>query len=265
MWTKQNALILGALLLGCLVVFCVFVALHSSFHTCINEAAATYQAEHYENGDQAVSAVPFLYGYESCANRVARHDEGVITAIATALLTLITLGLVFLGLEQSKTTRAQLRAYILTESTGIQDQGTLPNAAIQATSGCPFYRVIIKNYGQTPAIDVRHASFIVIGQAGTDNALCVLPDDATMAAAAATIIGPSGTTTSDGSLGRPLTPFEINALAAVGQAIYVYGRIIYWDVFGRKHETTYRLGYAGVYPPHPQTTLIFTQNGNRGD
>jgi hypothetical protein len=262
MWNRQSVIVAGLVIAAGIIAFCFYVGWHSSFHHCVDEAAATYQAEHYQNGDQTVASVPFLHGYSSCAARVTRHDGEAITAISTAILTFVTLGLVLLGMEQSRTTRAQLRAYVLVESASIQDQGTLPSAPVQATSGCPFARVIIKNSGQTPATEVRHISRITIGQVGTDDILCVSPTDQLIAVAPATIIGPSGTTSSDSNLGRALTPFELTAMAAVGQALYVYGRITYRDVFGRKHETNYRLGYAGGYPPHPQTVLLFTQNGN---
>jgi hypothetical protein len=197
-----------------------------------------------------------------CVGGYANENGNAITAASTFLLLIVTGLLGLIAYRQYTTTRAQLRAYIFVESASIQDQATPPNVPVPASSGCPFSRVIIKNFGQTPAINVRHFSAITVCQAGTDDTACPSPPDSLIKAAAATVIGPAATTSSDSNLGRALTPYEVAALLTVGQALYVYGRITYEDVFGRRHETTYRLGYAGVYPPHPHTTLLFTQNGN---
>jgi hypothetical protein len=268
MLSKQNLFILAALLMGSLLIFCVFVGFHSSFHTCINEAAATYQAEHYENRDQPIPSVPFLHGYASCANRVARHDEGVITAIATALLTAITLGLVFLGVEQSRTTRAQLRAYVFIDSASLTDGPTWPQAPVPAQNGCPNSAIWIKNHGTTPAFKVRHWQNVTVSPVNVDGTVpppAIAIDDKTVRDMSQTAIGPGAQTHLGRNLGRALTPFEIQALGAPNTsfAILVYGRILYEDAFGDEHVTDYCVGYAGVYPIPPGTILTFMSSGNR--
>jgi hypothetical protein len=69
--------------------------------------------------------------------------NGAITGIATVFLAVITAGLVSIARDQFKTTRAQLRAYIWTESPNTNIDGA-PNAA----------KMAIKNSGQTPAYKV---------------------------------------------------------------------------------------------------------------
>jgi hypothetical protein len=85
-----------------------------------------------------------------CAGGFANDNGTAITALATVLLTIVTSGLVLIGYRQIKTTRAELRAYIFVEFSGIQDGATLPNAPIPVAAGCPNSHVVIKNSGQTP-------------------------------------------------------------------------------------------------------------------
>lgn len=199
-----------------------------------------------------------------CVGGYSNSASGAITALSALLLLFVTGILGWIAYRQYTTTRAQLRAYVFVESASIYDGATPQNAFVQATGGCPYSRVIIKNFGQTPAVKVRHVSRIVICQVGTDDAVCVMPPGI-LTGASSTTIGPGATTSSDHNLMRALTQFEISALQAVGQALFVYGLISYEDVFGISHQTTYRLGYAGGYPPHPQTTLLFADGGNNAN
>ena len=67
--------------------------------------------------------------------------NGAITGVATGLLAIITAWLVFVAREQSRTTRAQLRAYVFPKKIGV-------NLYIGQV---PKYCVLIRNTGQTPA------------------------------------------------------------------------------------------------------------------
>ena len=158
------------------------------------------------------------------------NDNGVaITALATILLTVVTGGLVFVGFRQHTTIRAQLRAYVFVENCAIVDGPTPPNIPVPAPTGCPNSRVLINNFGQTPAFNVRHTSQLIIAP---HNVHGTLPTDASIRSMpGGTSIGPSGMTTMDRNLFRQLTAFEIQALGTAGMALIVFGKIIYDDAF----------------------------------
>jgi hypothetical protein len=154
MLTMRNLLIAGALFLASLVLFAIFVGLHSSFHTCVDNAAETYRTEHYVNSDQPVPSVPIFHGYAACASFIAKRDAEAITGVFTALLTLVTLLLVFLGREQSQTTRAQLRAYVYGKGVKCRQETATNNIGNVYVVGYSFW-VPYENFGATPAHKLR--------------------------------------------------------------------------------------------------------------
>jgi hypothetical protein len=81
-----------------------------------------------------------------CILKMLDAHNGAITAVFTALLTFITGGLVWTGYRQITTTRAQLRAYVLTSRTVVTN--------VVHGDGVPEAHVTLKNYGQTPAHNV---------------------------------------------------------------------------------------------------------------
>ena len=75
--------------------------------------------------------------------------NAIITALATVLLAIITLGLVWSGVQQHKTTRAQLRAYLSVIIGTAVYQERDKNFRFEA-------KPAIVNNGQTPAYNVRY-------------------------------------------------------------------------------------------------------------
>jgi hypothetical protein len=230
----------------------------ADFRYCVHHAG------HYPspNSSAAVGATSekptWIFG--SCLNSFANENGSGITALATVLLTIATGLLAYLAFLQFRTSRAQLRAYVFVEFASIVDGPTWLNAPVPAQAGCPGSQLVIKNFGETPAYKVRHWSEIIIGPTATVDAQCVIPLD--IGALPPTAIGPGGVTTMHRKYGRAITAFEIAGLATTGHSLMVFGKIVYEDAFGVEHITEYRLGYAGVYPVPPGTTLVFNAQGN---
>ena len=79
---------------------------------------------------------------------VQLHNDS-INAVSTALLTLVTIILVWVAIRQFTTTRAQLRAYVSVNL----DKSRAP--IINAQTG-PTVVLVAKNSGQTPAFAASH-------------------------------------------------------------------------------------------------------------
>jgi hypothetical protein len=128
---KQILLLAVAILVG-LAIFVWVETFSSSFQTCIQQ-------------ETAIS----LRDYARCTERFAETHNAMITALATVLLAVITLGLVWSGVEQQNTTRAQLRAYL----------SVIIGTAVyqERHKGLKFEaKPTILNNGQTPAYNVRY-------------------------------------------------------------------------------------------------------------
>jgi hypothetical protein len=138
---------------------------------------------------------------------------------ATALLTII------------RTTRRQLRAYI-----GVSvkhppkvNVGTVPRVVLN-----------YKNFGQTPAREVRNWANIIIEPHPSIPRFELepfSPDRFT--------INPADLRNIDISLNRVLTQNEVDMIRNDIARIYVYGEFCYFDVFGELRSTTFRLMYGG--------------------
>jgi hypothetical protein len=193
-----------------------------------------------------------------------RSANGAITAVATVFLGFITWRLVILGIEQSRTSRAQLRAYVFLENAGIFDGPTWPSAPQPVAAGCPCSMIAIKNFGVTPAFNVRHWANVKFVAVTPDGHLQggVLDAPAVLTGLGPSTIPPTGTTRLSRNLGRAITPYEMGLMAAPAYAIIVYGKITYDDTFGEPHETNYCAGYSGAWPPAPGTNLVYLSEGN---
>jgi hypothetical protein len=122
-----------------------------SFQSCVGEG------QNYESGQALQESIAHIVKiYRRCVGAYVVEKNPAITAIATALLAIITFGLVHVARRQIKTTEAQLRAYVF---------GTAKTLNIECAkeTGNPTKIIIqyeTKNWGQTPAYRIRNASFI---------------------------------------------------------------------------------------------------------
>jgi hypothetical protein len=165
------------------------------------------------------------------------EHNGFVTAIATALLTAITYMLVSLGQEQSRTTRAQLRAYI-------DIQADVENVKID---GRPRITVTFRNVGQTPAYDFYTSSDMTIGPAKLPEGVD-LPSPfirmkngtAHFVSMGKGILGPTRKAHNGLMLDRPLTEEILQALGRGEKALYHYGVVRFRDCFERYWEISYR-------------------------
>jgi hypothetical protein len=201
----------------------------------------------------------------------------------TELLVLVTiLGPLFLfgiAFWQARLSRdaseRQLRAYAVIETGQMSNVANPPQPApgqgpIQPTTANitnptigPIASLITRNAGQTPALDVRVWANICLREFPL---AFDLPPRPAHQYQATSVIGPHIGTNQNRVLPLPLTAQDIAHLNAGTAAIYVYGDILYKDVFGKTHVTRYRAmhhstaGIIGI-----STMLTFCDEGNEAD
>jgi len=156
-----------------------------------------------------------------------------------------------------RTSRRQLRAYVLPESSGLYE-GTMLTPPIPAHAGEPGVMLLFKNSGQTPAYQYVSWAQIAVIEPANAHTLVVPPLQLQFPAT----IGAGGTISKALWLGRPLTVAEIADVGIGTKLIFVYGRIEYRDTFRRKRWANFRLQYGGLFPPPPNILFNFSEGGN---
>ncbi len=178
-----------------------------------------------------------------CILEILDAHNGAITAVFTGLLTFITGGLVWTGFRQITTTRAQLRAYVLTSRTVVTN--------VVHGDGVPEAHVTLQNYGQTPAHKVVSVSGFAFDKYPSTPDMIISDQEFLNPSHSTELLGPGGSSVSIiGYSGGPFTPATKDSLASGGHIIYVYGEIRYRDVFGRKQWTKYRSMIGGPVGVH---------------
>jgi hypothetical protein len=163
------------------------------------------------------------------------------------------------------TAKKQLRAYVFFEGASLKDGpskavltgGQVPGSIM---SGCANVTINIKNFGQTPAYNVRHTSVIKFDSVDAADTIALNPEDKTP-----TTIAPTKSTISSNATREPLAIRGLEELKNAKAFITIYGRIIYDDVFGDPHWTNYRLQWFGNYPPADSAIFNFSASGNDAD
>lgn len=185
-----------------------------------------------------------------CEGEFLDKNNGTVTGIATALLTVVTIGWMFLAVEQNRTTRAQLRAYVFITAGGIQaaDKDGVPyDPPCSVCNGAkPVARIKIENSGQTPAYDVQiFGRMDVVAWPIEAEKLSALPYDEKISRSS---LGPHASTFKYETLvsDRLLQAPEENDLKLGKQAIVIHGEIRYRDVFGMEQRTKYRWFIGGA-------------------
>jgi hypothetical protein len=212
-----------------LLVFSWAQGFSSSFQHCVNDSTA--QASQQNSKDQNSPVVSFVRVYVRCSERFADAHNALITAAATVLLAVITFGLILSGVDQQKTTRAQLRAYLSVESGVCFRQS-------QKRRGRFEFRPNIINNGQTPASDVRILSKIDLSPNPVPNGFNYkvtrpvgLPPGSTSA------IAPGKEKFHSVVFPRMLTWSELKQHAKAQQWFHVWGEVTYNDIFAIKRHT----------------------------
>ena len=244
---RQALLLLAALIIGS--AFLIWIEGYSStFQNCMHLSA------------------PLVSSYFHCTERFADAHNALITAIATFLLAIVTLGLILGAIDQQNTTRAQLRAYLLPDkvsvvAAGIDGKVIVPNKQIEVGTQ-PIVCFEWKNYGQTPAFDVKMAGNVCLTKWPIDPS-SFPPLDREQGSSQ--ILGPGGTTLKFEISEKPLILSDagLQRLQAGELAFVAFGEVTYRDTFNRKHCTRYRYFTGG--PPGVRGTMMSAHDeGNTG-
>lgn len=197
----------------------------------------------------------------------------VVIAILTALLAIFTALLVRVGGRQERTTRQQMRAFVYLDTGSIFNVASPLNplpiyrptgAEVVSPFEGPLARIVIKNTGSTPALNVVHWGNIFLSDYPLSAPLPMEIHPERKPASSA--IPPGGINTKSVKIAERLTEKEVAGLREGTMAIWVYGVITYRDAFRRKRTSKYRLfhnissGAVGV-----STDLTWAESGNEAD
>jgi len=179
-----------------------------------------------------LATIAFLYGLTRPEIwKLITENNQSITAFAAAMTTVVTGGLVWLGYQQNRTTRRQLRAYISVVIGDATPQNRSGNLLFEA-------RPVLYNAGNTPAYKVSYeikAEIITHSMAATYTF-----DPPSTGQKSETSVGPRESRT----MGA-VVPYFVNDgdVADIkignGKSLWVWGKVTYEDVFGESHYTQF--------------------------
>ena len=153
--------------------------------------------------------------------------------------------------QMRDTAQRQLRAYLCIA--GGQMRFPSPDA--------PEAEVMIKNFGQTPAYNVRQWIHMWITDHPLRAALPEPPQDFKMSV---DVLGPGSYSTMLMPKQPPVPAASIPLLGTSEGTIFIYGEVRYRDVFGKDRFTKYRLIYGGQAGVH-DGRLKPDSEGNEAD
>jgi hypothetical protein len=146
------------------------------------------------------------------------------------------------------TTERQLRAYVFVDK-----------AEIHSLESVPGIRVIIKNFGQTPASGYSRsfsAEWVDTSNQLPPLSLYSSPDLQTESA-----VAPGGSITLAAGLSRAFTADEWTELRGGTKLMYISGEIRYTDAFGEERSTPFRYIFGGIYG-YTKGPLAIAETGN---
>jgi hypothetical protein len=153
--------------------------------------------------------------------------------------------------------RKQMRAHVFPDNAGVMDESNF-NTRIPVREKQPWVSYVIRNSGLTPAYKLIHWGKMDIIEIINESILVAPPLEDNHKI----ILPPNGISTKSFWFGRPLSDSEISDINNFVRAIYIYGVIQYYDIHGQKYISTYRLKYAGLYPPSGSGAFSFCEEGN---
>jgi hypothetical protein len=177
----------------------MFIWIENSFspnlRSCINYNSAQDSANSNKSKNLVIRE---LLGRQTiCTMRLIDRHNGFFSAIVTALLALIAWRQAFIAREQSNTSRAQLRAYVMVDKATTVDFGPVPKA-----------EVIFKNYGQTPAYNLTIWTSVEVAVDDLKNKAAAPPSGP----AASGSLGPGGFVHTLDAPERVILPPEVQAV-----------------------------------------------------
>jgi hypothetical protein len=157
-----------------------------------------------------------------------------------------------------RTAKRQLRAYVLPESSSLFEGNMLTPPRPDQTN-VPGIVMLIKNSGQTPAYKVASYAQLGIFKTKDVGPQLVVPH---LTGRFSNTVGANCTFNKALWFNRALTPAEITDIYNGVQAIYLWGRIEYEDIFKNRHISNFRLHYMGLFPPPPGVAFNFGDERN---
>jgi hypothetical protein len=197
-----------------------------------------------------VALIWFASALSGAASALIAHGlsaEGW-TAIATLFLAGITGGLVYFGFVQASTTRAQLRAYVV------------PFAWTTAfgAGGAPKAEILLRNTGQTPAYDLVATAGILFAELPIGG----FPKMEISGALSRGTLGPQMQIEVRSKESTPLQVAEHDAIMNNKAALYIVGRVEYYDVFRRWQWANFRFEYGQRQAVGQDGSVTVSAEGN---
>lgn len=146
------------------------------------------------------------------------------------------------------TAKRQLRAYMCVSA----------GMVVFKWPGFPEAQITIRNFGQSPAYDVRHWIHTWLEGYPLKVTLPTPPPEFQMSKG---LIPPTGEEVIISGAKPPMASNLIRIFGTPQCTLYVYGEIRYRDIFGRDWYTRYRLIYGGSEPV--RTTTVQGQSAGR--
>ncbi len=197
--------------------------------------------------------------------------------VFTGIIAIFTILLVTAGFYQvfiaRVATRKQLRAYVFIDTIDVVNIIAPPPETIlppgswiyQSALG-PLAFIAIKNSGQTPAYGVLNWGEICFREFPLTSVLPYGDRNALSLIRTKLAIPPGGKTIKNIRIPQPLSDDEIAKLRAGTHAIYVYGDIVYKDIFGKKRFTNFRYFINGITGfTHQANAMSGCEEGNEAN
>jgi hypothetical protein len=200
---------------------------------------------------------------KSNRNYAGRQDEqanrgwsagdyiAVIVAVV-GFLQFIALFFTFFVMRDSE--KRQLRAYVFPDRIILENAvGSIP----------PKLVMIVKNCGQTPALEMTCQSDVIFGAYPPINInFSVGPASSPESCGA---LGPGVVITHDHPLASPMSSEQLAGIRSETVAIYFYGYMSYRDVFKKWHRTNFRVYYTGALDSNRPKLMFTCDKGNEAD
>lgn len=213
-------------LLFAIAVLAISVAVWAATFSPSYEKCQTESAN--KSGRQEQSQFRYRVGtITDCEAVFANENGNAITGIATILLGLITGLLVWIAYDQSRTSRAQLRAYV----------SALPQGMVLDKDGRTVIAIVqVKNVGQTPAFRAQTRSAIIVEKLPPPKAFHLNPVDEGKVVPTF-VMFPGGEHVN--APRKFLDGDELMKMDDGKHGLYMFGRVTYRDIFRAEQWTEF--------------------------
>lgn len=198
------------------------------------------QADHTKNYYCAAYKLAMVFG-----DFIDAHN-GAINALATFAIALFTLTLWRSSEKMWNATQDALRHAERTAERELRAYVHISGGEIKFEPlNAPTWHLTVKNFGKTPAYDVRQWTHMWIEEYPLK---VKLPAPDADFKTACSILPPGGHEEMVCRRDPPIPGEALNLIGTVKGTVYIYGEIRYRDAFGEDRVTKYRLLYGGPTP-----------------